>query len=159
MFINNTFVPAVSGKTFPVEDPSTGEIICHVAESDAADVELAVLAAEKAFELGSEWRTMDASFRGEILYRIADLIDRDREFLAHLETRDNGKPYSDSFNVDLALVIKCFRYYAGWCDKIQGKTIPVDGPYFAYTRHEPIGIVGKHEVLFCVLFCVLPLCH
>jgi acyl-CoA reductase-like NAD-dependent aldehyde dehydrogenase len=143
LFINNTFVPSLSGKTFPVEDPSTGEIICHVAESDAADVELAVGAAEKAFEIGSEWRTMDASFRGQLLYRIADLIERDREYLAHLETRDNGKPYSDSFNVDLALVIKCFRYYAGWCDKLHGKTIPVDGPYFAYTRHEPIGIVGQ----------------
>mgnify|MGYP001299615678 FL=1 len=126
-----------------MEDPSTGEIICQVSESDAADVELAVQAAEKAFAIGSEWRTMDASFRGELLYRIADLIERDREYLAHLETRDNGKPFSDSFNVDLALVIKCFRYYAGWCDKIQGKTIPVDGPYFAYTRHEPIGIVGQ----------------
>ena len=70
-------------------------------------------------------------------------MKEDREYLAKLETLDNGKPYSDSFNVDLGLVIKCFRYYAGWCDKIQGKTIPIDGPYFCYTRHEPIGIVGQ----------------
>ena len=143
LFIGNAFVPSISRRTFDVEDPSTGEIICCVAESDAADVEVAVQAAERAFEIGSEWRTMDASFRGELLYRLADLVERDREFLAALETRDNGKPYSDSFNVDLALVIKCFRYYAGWCDKIQGKTIPIDGPYFCYTRHEPIGIVGQ----------------
>ena len=143
MFINNAFVQSVSGKRFEVEDPSTGETICTVAEADVADVELAVQAAERAFTIGSEWRTMDASFRGELLYRLADLIERDRDFLAHLETRDNGKPYSDSFNVDFALVIKCFRYYAGWCDKIQGKTIPIDGPYFSYTRHEPIGIVGQ----------------
>jgi acyl-CoA reductase-like NAD-dependent aldehyde dehydrogenase len=53
------------------------------------------------------------------------------------------QPYTDSFNVDLALVIKCFRYYGGWCDKITGQTVPIDGPYFAFTRHEPIGVVGQ----------------
>jgi len=74
---------------------------------------------------------------------LADLIQRDRAYLAKLETLDGGKPYSDSFNVDLHLVIKCFRYYAGWADKIQGKTIPIDGQYFSYTRHEPVGIVGQ----------------
>eukprot|EP00946_MAST-07B_sp_MAST-7B-sp1_P001461 g1461.t1 len=143
LFISNAFVAAQSRRRFDVEDPSTGVKICTVAEADKEDVERAVQAAEAAFQIGSEWRTMDASFRGELLYRLADLIERDREFLASLETRDNGKPYSDSFNVDMALVIKCFRYYAGWCDKIQGKTIPIDGPYFSYTRHEPIGIVGQ----------------
>ena len=68
---------------------------------------------------------MDASQRGELLNKLADLIERDSVLLASLETLDNGKPYNVSFNVDLHLVIKCYRYFAGWSDKIQGKTIPI----------------------------------
>lgn len=86
---------------------------------------------------------MDASVRGELLYRLADLMERDRAQLAALETLDNGKPYGDSFNVDLTLAIKCIRYYAGWCDKLHGKTIPIDGPFMAMTTRNPVGIVGQ----------------
>lgn len=143
VFINNNFVDSVSGKTFPTINPSTGEKICDVAEGDKADVDVAVKAAQQAFQLGSPWRTMDASDRGRLLYKLADLIERDRAYLASLESLDNGKPYSDSFNVDLDLVIKCYRYYAGWADKVHGKTIPLDGPFMCYTRHEPVGIVGQ----------------
>ena len=85
---------------------------------------------------------MDASVRGELLNRLADLMERDRESLAALETLDNGKPFGDSFNVDMTLAIKCLRYYAGWTDKLHGKTIPIDGPFMAMTRREPVGIVG-----------------
>lgn len=63
--------------------------------------------------------------------------------MARLETLDNGKPISESLNSDLPLVIACYRYYAGWADKIQGKTIPIQGDYFCYTRHEPVGVVGQ----------------
>ena len=143
LFINNEFVDAVSGKTFPDVNPCTGENICQVAEADKADVDIAVKAAREAFKLGSEWRTMNASQRGHLLYKLADAIERDREYLARLETYDNGKPFSDSFNIDLPLVIKCYRYYAGWADKIHGKTIPIDGSYLCMTRHEPIGVVGQ----------------
>ncbi|XP_031551904.1 aldehyde dehydrogenase, mitochondrial-like [Actinia tenebrosa] len=143
VFINNNFVDSVSGKTFPTINPSTGEKICDVAEGDKADVDLAVKAAQQAFGLGSPWRTMDASERGRLLYKLADLIERDRAYIASLESLDNGKPYRDSFNVDLDLVIKCYRYYAGWADKIHGKTIPLDGPYLCYTRREPVGIIGQ----------------
>ena len=86
---------------------------------------------------------MDASTRRNLLNRLADLMERDRVYLASLETLNNGKPYSYSYSADLALSIKCLRYYAGWADKIQGKTIPVDGPFFAYTRHEPVGVCGQ----------------
>eukprot|EP00947_MAST-08B_sp_MAST-8B-sp1_P000356 g356.t1 len=142
LFIDNKWVDAEGGATLEVEDPSTGEVVCEVASASVSDIDAAVASCRKAFEIGSEWRTMDASQRGELLYRLADLIERDREQLARLETLDNGKPYSTSFNVDLGLVIKTFRYYAGWADKIQGKTIPTDGPFFTYTRHEPVGVVG-----------------
>ena len=103
----------------------------------------AVAAAKSAFALGSEWRQFDASERGRLLYKLADLIERDRTYLASLETLDNGKPYSASFTADLELVIRCYRYYAGWADKTHGKVIPIDGPYFTYTRHEPVGIAGQ----------------
>ena len=143
IFINNEWKDAASGKTFPTTNPCNGDKISDVAEGDKADVDLAVKAAREAFKLGSPWRTMDASERGRLLNKLADLIERDREYLARLETLDNGKPYKDSFNIDLPLTIKCYRYYAGWSDKIHGKTIPTDGSVFTFTRHEPVGVVGQ----------------
>ncbi|XP_038154591.1 aldehyde dehydrogenase, mitochondrial-like [Cyprinodon tularosa] len=143
LFINNEWQDAVSGKTFPTINPSTGEVICQVAEADKADVDKAVKAARDAFRLGSPWRRMDASDRGLLLYRLADAIERDSAYLAELETLDNGKPYAIAYMADLPLVVKCLRYYAGWADKWEGKTIPVDGEYFTYTRHEPVGVCGQ----------------
>lgn len=143
VFINNNFVDSVSGKTFPTINPATGEKICDVAEGDKADVDVAVKAAKEAFKLGSPWRTMNASDRGRLLNRLADLIERDHAYLASLETLDNGKPFSDSFNIDVQMSVKCYRYYAGWADKIHGKTIPIDGDYLCYTRLEPMGVVGQ----------------
>lgn len=142
LFINNEFVDAVSGDRLEVFHPATGEVICDVAEGDKADVDIAVAAARKAFEVGSPWRTMDASMRGRLIYKLADAIENDIEYIAALETLDNGKPYSDSLDVDVPLVINTLRYFAGWADKIHGKTIPSDGSNFVYTRHEPVGVVG-----------------
>ncbi|XP_023127341.2 aldehyde dehydrogenase, mitochondrial [Amphiprion ocellaris] len=143
LFINNQWKDAISGKTFPTINPATGEVICQVAEADEADVEVAVKAARNAFALGSPWRRMDASHRGLLLNRLADAIERDSAYLAELETLDNGKPYAISYAVDLPTVVKCLRYYGGWADKWEGKTIPIDGDYFCYTRHEPIGVCGQ----------------
>ncbi|XP_038566256.1 aldehyde dehydrogenase, mitochondrial-like [Micropterus salmoides] len=143
LFVNNQWQDAVSGKTFPTINPATGEVICQVAEADEADVDKAVKAARNAFRLGSPWRRMDASHRGLLLNRLADAIERNAAYLAELETIDNGKPYAVSYTVDLPNVVKCFRYYAGWADKWEGKTIPIDGDYFCYTRHEPIGVCGQ----------------
>ncbi|NEO32946.1 MAG: aldehyde dehydrogenase family protein [Symploca sp. SIO3C6] len=142
LLINNEWVNSVSGKRFETINPSTGEVICDLAEADAADVDLAVAAARKAFNSG-DWKQMSATGRGELLYKLADLIEQNIEELARLETLDNGKPLNDSLKADLPLVIACYRYYAGWADKIQGKTIPINGPYFCYTRHEPVGVVGQ----------------
>ena len=142
MFIGGKWVDSVSGKTFATVNPATGETICQVAEGDKADVDLAVKAARKAFE-GGPWPTMNASDRGRLLNRLADLIERHKDELAAMESLDNGKPIADALAADLPLTIKCYRYYAGWADKVHGKTIPVDGPYFCYTRHEPVGVVGQ----------------
>src|SRR5438132_6760507 len=142
LFINGKWQDSVSGKTFPTINPATGETICQVAEGDKADVDLAVKAARKAFEEGP-WRRMNASERGRLLNKLADLIEKNQEELAALESLDNGKPYRDSLTIDLPMTVKCYRYYAGWADKIHGKTIPVEGNYFCYTRHEPIGVAGQ----------------
>jgi aldehyde dehydrogenase (NAD+) len=75
--------------------------------------------------------------------RLADLIETHADELARLESLDNGKPYTIAKAVDVAATVGCFRYFAGWSDKIHGKTIPVDGDYFCYTRHEPVGVVGQ----------------
>lgn len=103
---------------------------------------MAVAAAKKAFERGSVWRTIDASARGTLVYRLADYIERDMNTLANLETLDNGKPFEDAV-FDVQCTVDCLRYYAGYADKIHGKTIPSDGLYFTMTRREPIGVVGQ----------------
>lgn len=132
---------AESGNTFPTINPATGEKICDVAEGDKADVNKAVAAAKEAFKLGSSWRTMDASERGKLLFKLADLIERDRDYYERLESYDGGKVLREA-QMDITGTIKAIRYFAGWADKIHGKTIPADGPLFVYTRHEPIGVVG-----------------
>jgi len=142
MLIDGKWVDSVSGKTFETLNPATGEVIARVAEGDKADVDKAVKAARRAFDEGP-WRKMTARERGKIMYRLADLMQDNLEELAALETLDNGKPIRDSRAADLPLAIDCYRYYAGWADKVEGKTIPISGPYFCYTRHEPVGVVGQ----------------
>lgn len=142
IFINNEFCNSVSGKVFPTTNPCTAEKICDVQEADKADVDLAVKAARAAVKRGSPWRRMDASKRGKLLSKFADLLERDKEYLASLETLDNGKPYTDSLD-DVAASADVMRYYAGWADKNSGKTIPSDGDLFTFTRHEPIGVCGQ----------------
>jgi len=141
LLINNRWVNSVSGKTFATVNPATGEEICQVAEADAADVEIAVRAARAAFN--GPWRRMAAAERGVLLNRLADLIEKHSDELAQLESLDNGKPVAVARAADLPLTIACFRYYAGWADKVQGKTIPISGDYFCYTKLEPVGVVGQ----------------
>ena len=143
LLINGQWVESVSGKRFATINPATGETICDVAEADAADVNLAVKAARAAFNSKAPWRRMSASERGKLLNRLADLMEKHADELARLESLDNGKPYTISKAADIPLSIACYRYYAGWADKVQGKTIPINGDYFCYTRHEPVGVVGQ----------------
>ncbi len=142
LLINGEWQESASGKRFPTVNPATEEVIAEVAEADAADVDRAVAAARRAFDEGP-WSKMSASQRGHLLYKLADLIEKNKKELAALETLDNGKPLGDSLRADLPLTIACYRYFAGWADKMHGKTIPVNGPYFTYTRHEPVGVCGQ----------------
>ncbi|XP_055697928.1 aldehyde dehydrogenase 1A1 [Phlebotomus papatasi] len=142
LFINNEFVDSKSGKTFPTVNPANCKKIAEISEADKEDVDVAVAAAKKAFARGSEWRNLDASARGRLLNKLADLVARDIDTLANLESLDNGKPFGDSV-FDINCAIDTFRYYAGWADKIHGNTIPADGTSLTLTRKEPVGVVGQ----------------
>jgi len=142
LFINGRWVDSVSGKTFDTLNPATEDVITSVAEGDSADIDLAVSAACEAFENGP-WKKTDARDRGRILLKIADLIEKNKDELALLDTLDNGKPINETTNADIPLVIDCFLYYAGWADKVHGETIPVRGEFFNYTLRESVGVVGQ----------------
>ena len=141
LLIDGKFVNSVSGKTFDTFNPSTEEKITSVQEADVADVDKAVKAARKAFDHGP-WRRMAASERGRLMYKFADLIEKNADELAYLEALDNGKALTLAKAIDCSMVVSVLRYYAGWTDKIHGQTIPIAGPYMAYTKQEPVGVAG-----------------
>ncbi|CAL5418955.1 unnamed protein product [Camellia sinensis] len=142
LLIDGKFVDAASGKKFPTLDPRTGEVIAHVAQGDAEDINQAVSAARKAFDEGP-WPKMTAYERSLILLRFADLVEKHSDEIAALETWDNGKPYQQSAKIEVPMFVRIFRYYAGWADKIHGLTVPADGPLHVQTLHEPIGVAGQ----------------
>lgn len=142
LLINGEWVEG-SGKGFDTINPATGEVLTQVAEATAKDVDQAVVAARKAFdEVGGPWRKMSASERGRLLWRIADLVEKNIDELAELETLDNGKPIFESRYVDMPMVADVFRYYAGWATKIHGETVNTFNNAFTYTLREPVGVVG-----------------
>jgi len=142
IFINNQFVDALSGRRFTTIDPATGKTLALIAEADKADVDVAVAAAKAAFKRGSVYRNLNASERGKLLWKLADLFERDASTLASLESLDSGKKYNNAFG-EVFACSAALRYFAGWCDKLHGNTIPADGPSFTFTRKEPIGVVGQ----------------
>jgi aldehyde dehydrogenase (NAD+) len=141
LFIDGKFQDAQSGKTFPTFNPATEQIIAQVAEADAADVDAAVKAARAAFNHPS-WRLMGARERSKLLWKLGDLILHYADELALLETTNNGKPIFESRNVDIPASAETFYYYAGWCTKIEGETIPAPGNFLNYTLREPYGVCG-----------------
>jgi aldehyde dehydrogenase (NAD+) len=142
LLINGQWVNSASGKTFPTINPATAEVITQVSEADAADVDKAVAAARAAFDKGP-WRKMTGPQRSRLMNVFADLVEKHGDELAQLEAIDNGKPYHVARAIDIPSTVACYRYYAGWADKIQGKTIPINGPFFCYTKHEPVGVVAQ----------------
>ncbi len=148
MLIEGKWVDAASGKTFEVYNPATGEVLAHVAEGDKEDIDRAVSAARKAFTRGP-WHQMTPSERGRLVWKLADLLEAHADEFAQLEALDNGKSVIVAKVADVALAVDIFRYMAGWATKIEGNTIPLShvtapgAKYFAYTLHEPIGVVGQ----------------
>ena len=141
LWIDNTSVASASGATFTTTNPATGEVLAEVAEATEEDVARAVDSARTALA-SKAWRRTDAHKRSRLLWKLADLIERDAQVIAETETRDNGKPIFESRYVDVPSVVENFRYFAGLADKIQGETIPVKGPFLNYTLREPVGVVG-----------------
>ncbi|TNM90499.1 hypothetical protein fugu_002788 [Takifugu bimaculatus] len=142
IFIDNKWVQSSRGRTFATFNPATGCKLCEVEEADEEDVDKAVAAAKAAGRRGSAWQRMDACSRGKLLHRLADLVERDRLLLATVETLDTGKPFLQSLFIDLDGSIKTLRYYAGWSDKIHGKSLRVDESFMSITKHEPVGVCG-----------------
>jgi aldehyde dehydrogenase (NAD+) len=142
LYIGGEWQDAHSGRTFTSFNPATGEPLAEIAEAGTEDIDRAVTAARQAFE-DSAWTRMSARDRGRLLHKIADGIEARTDELARLETLDNGKPVREARMIDVKESIDCFRYYAGWADKIDGDVIPVPGPYLNYTRREPVGVCGQ----------------
>jgi acyl-CoA reductase-like NAD-dependent aldehyde dehydrogenase len=130
-------------KTFATINPATGEVLTLIAEATSADVDSAVLAARRAFEdRNGPWRKLSASERGRLIWKLADLVEKNIEEFAELETLDNGKPIFESRYVDMPMVIDVLRYYAGLTTKIHGETVNALETAFTYTLREPVGVVG-----------------
>ncbi len=147
MFINGQWVDAASGKTFETPNPATGETLARVAEGDAEDINRAVRAARAAFD--GPWGRLTPSQRGQVVWKIGDLILEHVDELAQLESLDNGKPFLVAQAADVPLAADLFHYMAGWATKIEGNTIDISVPYMpganfhSYTLREPIGVVGQ----------------
>jgi len=145
MLINGKWVDAASGKTFPTYNPATGEVLAHVAEGDREDIDRAVRAARAAFDNGP-WSKMTPSERGRLIWKLADLVEKNAEEFAQLESLDNGKPAAIARLADVPGTIDLFRYMAGWATKIEGNTIPISAhgaKFLAFTLREPVGVVGQ----------------
>ncbi|XP_033722068.1 mitochondrial 10-formyltetrahydrofolate dehydrogenase isoform X3 [Tursiops truncatus] len=142
-FINGRFTDADDGKTYDTINPTDGSTICKVSYASLVDVDKAVAAAKDAFENG-EWGRMNARERGILMYRLADLLEENQEELATIEALDSGAVYTLALKTHIGMSVQTFRYFAGWCDKIQGTTIPINqarpNRNLTFTRKEPLGV-------------------
>lgn len=136
MLVGADWGRADDGRTFDVSDPATGEVLARLPEAGTADVEAAVAAAAEALP---GWSGLDASERGRILVRWADLLEANGPRTAQIETSDNGRPIRET-RAQGAIVSKWYRYFGGMADKVEGSTIPVEGAYLNYTRRVPVGV-------------------
>ena len=140
LFINNEWRPAASGRTSDVVNPATEEVIAQVASADREDLDAAVAAARAA--LDGPWGAMSARERGRLVRKLGDRLLERADEVARLETQHNGKPISESRNIEIPAAAECFEYYGGWSDKVMGETIPVKGNHLTYTLREPVGVVA-----------------
>ena len=141
MYINGEWVDSASGKTFPVYDPSTEEVIAYVPDANAEDVDGAVKAAREAFDSGP-WGKTTAQERGRVLFKLAERIRQESARLAELECRNTGKPIVEA-EYDIADVATCFEYYGGLATKVLGYVNPVPDNALSLTMKEPVGVAGQ----------------
>ncbi|XP_066257590.1 cytosolic 10-formyltetrahydrofolate dehydrogenase [Euwallacea similis] len=145
LFINGEFVDAENSQTLSTVNPATEELICDVQCASVNDVDKAVKAARKAFEEG-EWSKISARERGQLLFKLADIMQEYKEELATIESIDSGAVYTLALKTHIGMSIETWRYFAGWADKIQGSTIPVSharpNRNLSFTKREPIGVCG-----------------
>lgn len=143
LFINGEFVNSDSGKTLTIVNPTDESVICKVQSASISDVDKAVKAAKKAFDEG-EWSKISARERGQLLFKLADLMEQHKEELATIESIDSGAVYTLALKTHVGMSIDTWKYFAGWCDKIQGSTIPINharpNRNLAITKKEPIGV-------------------
>ncbi|KAF9873938.1 Aldehyde dehydrogenase [Colletotrichum karsti] len=142
IYINNEFRKSIGGTTFGVENPATGREILQVEEGRETDVDEAVKAARLAFRSG-EWSNADPVYRGDLLRRLADLMERDKDDIIALEMLDTGKTHRQASTLDFPSSVSTLKYYAGYADKVHGLTSFNIPKTFAYTRREPIGVCGQ----------------
>ncbi len=149
LLIGGNWVDAASGRTFETLDPSTGKTLTDVAYGEAADVDRAVRAARQAFDDGP-WQWMKPNERERLLWRVGDIISERAAEFGELESLDNGKSAAIATLVDAGWSADIWRYYAGWCTKIEGRTItpsmplaPPGSQFHSYTLREPVGVVGQ----------------
>ena len=140
LLINNEWRPSSSGKTMPVVNPATEEVIAEVPSADRTDVDLAVESARAA--LVGPWGQLSARERGRLVRKLGERLMERADDVARLETLHNGKPISESRQIEIPAAAECFEYYGGWSDKVMGETIPVKGNHLTYTLREPVGVVA-----------------
>ena len=141
LLIDNRWVDPVDGQVLETLNPATGEVIAEVAAGTAADVDKAVKAARRALEDGP-WATMDAADRGNLLLRLAELLEKNSRELALLESLNSGKTITDALG-DMQGSVNVLKYFAGWADKIEGRTVPMRGSFLCYTLRQPVGVVAQ----------------
>ncbi|WPG97516.1 retinal dehydrogenase 2 [Acrodontium crateriforme] len=141
LFINNEWVASSKGDKIASINPTDESEIVSVHAAEPEDIDKAVNAARAA--LKGPWRDISSSERGDLMFKLSQLVEQNKELLATIETWDNGKPYSVAVNEDLAEVTNTLKYYAGWADKIHGQTIETTAAKLAYTIREPIGVCAQ----------------
>ena len=141
LLLNGEWVGASDRSTTTLVNPATEETLCEVALATPKDVESAVTSSRAAFDAGP-WSKLDGGARAKLMWKLADLVERDAVEIARLETMNQGKPIFESLKIEVPFVASLFRYYAGWADKLEGETIPGVPGFLNYTLREPVGVVG-----------------
>jgi aldehyde dehydrogenase (NAD+) len=140
LLIGGEWRDAEGGKTQPVINPATEEVIAEVGSASVGDVDAAVGAARAAFD--GPWRKLSARERGRLIWQVGERLIEKIDEVARLETLHNGKPITESRHIEIPMAAECLQYFAGWADKIHGETVPIKGNGFVYSLREPLGVVG-----------------